>query len=136
MSNDETRGDQAAVQALDDAWNDVYIRNERASFMDILADDFFGAFADLRMIRKANLLEPTPTAPAVSFSERSLHLFGPTCIVRGRIRVEHPQGIVEQRYFRVYSRRDGRWQAVAVQVFPVPGETSVTTHDSPRRTPT
>jgi hypothetical protein len=102
MSNDETRGDQATVQALDDAWNNVYIRNERAPFVDLLADDFFGAFADLRMIRKAHLLEPTPSGRAVSFSERSVHhLFGPTCIARERIRVEHPEGTVEQRYFPI-----------------------------------
>jgi hypothetical protein len=124
MDQEHRNADQKAAQELDDAWNHVYIRNERAPFEHILADDFFGTFADLTPIRKAHLQVPTPSGRPVSFSERSIHVYGCTGIARGRIRVEHPEGTVEQRYFRVYSKRDGRWQAIAVQVFPIPQQAS------------
>jgi ketosteroid isomerase-like protein len=110
--------DAELVRRLDRAWNDAYLRNDRSVLEEILADDFRGTFPEGRSIGKTALLEPTP-ARRVEFSELSFELFGPTAITSGRIRVEHPDGAVEQRFVRVYSKRNDRWQAVAVRVFPV-----------------
>ena len=119
-TNHESDTDESAVKELDDAWNNVYVHNDRAPFADILADDFSGTFADRRSISKAELMEPTPGGRTVAFSERSIQVFGPTAVTRGRIRIEHPEETIEQRYVRIYSKRDELWQAVAVQVFPIP----------------
>ena len=120
MSKQEPNPDERAVQELDDAWNDVYVRNDRSAFAEILADDFVAAFADFRTVNKAQLMEPAPEGRPVAFSERSIQVFGPTALTRGRIRVEHPEGAAEQCFTRIYSKREHGWQAVAVQVFPVP----------------
>ncbi|HMI93772.1 MAG TPA: hypothetical protein VK509_20505, partial [Polyangiales bacterium] len=50
-----------------------------------------------------------------------LRCWGPTATTRGRIMVETASAVIEQRYMRVYSKRQGRWWAVSVQVVPVPG---------------
>jgi ketosteroid isomerase-like protein len=113
MSNDTDR-----VQRLDRAWNDAYVRNDRAVFADILSDDFKGFFPDGRSIGKAQLLQPTEPR-RVEFSELGLEVFGPAAVSRGRVRIEHPEGPAEQRFVRVYAKRGERWQAVAVHVFPL-----------------
>lgn len=110
--------DTDLVLRLDRAWNDAYLRNDRSAFAEILADDFRGFFADGRSIGKAQLMQPTEPR-RVDFSELGLEVFGPTAVSRGRVRIEHPDGPVEQRFVRVYAKRDGRWQAVGVHVFPL-----------------
>jgi len=109
--------DEEVVRRLERAWNEAYLSNDRSAFAEILADDFRGFLPDGRSIAKAELMAPTEPR-RVEFSELSLHLFGPTALSRGRVRVEHPEGAAEQRFVRIYSKRKGRWQAVAVQVFP------------------
>jgi hypothetical protein len=113
MSDDET-----AVRELDQAWNEVYLRNERGRFEELLASDFRGVFPDGRTIGKADLMQPTPAAP-VEFSEFGLDVFNAVAVTRGRIRVVHPEGPMEQRFVRIYLRRGDRWQAAAVYVFPI-----------------
>ncbi len=113
--------DEKAVRELDQAWNEVYLRNDRESFGEILASDFRGAFPDGRTISKAELMRPTPARP-VEFSEFGIDVFDRAAVTRGRIRVEHPERIAEQRFARIYMRRGDRWQAVAVYVFPIDSE--------------
>ncbi len=114
--------DTELVLRLDRAWNDAYVRNERSALADILADDFRGTLPDGRTIGKSQLLQPTEPRP-VWFRELSLEVYGPAAVSRGRIRVQHPEGAAEQRFVRVYARREGRWQAVSVHVFPLAPET-------------
>lgn len=95
--------DERAVDALDRAWNAAYEQNERDRLVDVLADDFIAVTADGRAVTKAQLVQPSAAPRSIAFSERSVQLFGTTAITRGR----------------VYAKRDGRWQAVAVQVFAV-----------------
>jgi hypothetical protein len=35
------------------------------------------------------------------------------------LQLEHEGGRIDQRFIRVYAKRDGQWRAVAVQVFAV-----------------
>ena len=37
----------------------------------------------------------------------------------GRLSLQHDGGDIDQRFMRVYTSQQGRWQAVAVQVYPV-----------------
>jgi ketosteroid isomerase-like protein len=111
--------DEQAVRELDRSWNEVYMRNDRSAFARILADDFCAVSADGRTGSKADLMRPTPQGAQVAFSEGSLQMFTPTAITRGRVRIEHPDRVVDQRFVRVYSKRNGGWQAIYVVVYPV-----------------
>jgi ketosteroid isomerase-like protein len=117
---DDTRDDEAAVAELNRAWNDAYVRNDRSALAHVLADDFVATGANGETVTKAQLIAGGGSA-RVTFSEHVQRMFGPTAIVGGRIRVERDAQTLEQRFVRVYAKRDARWQAVAVQVFPVVG---------------
>ena len=117
--SDSHAADEQSVEQLDTAWNEAYEENDRSRLQEILADDFEGALADFGTVTKSMLMQPTPPPKEISFSERSLTLFGSTATTRGRLKLTHESGYVDQRFIRVYSKRGARWQAVAVQVFPV-----------------
>jgi len=119
MGSQQTQTDEEIVRGLDRAWNEVYLINDRAPFADILADDFRATFPDGRSGGKEQLMEPTPNRRKVTFSEPGFELFGPTAVTTGRVLIEHPEGPVDQRIVRVFSKRGERWQAVAVYVFPL-----------------
>lgn len=121
MDNAKQSDDEQTVRRLDQSWNDVYVRNDRSAFAQILADDFCGNFSDGRQISKADLMRPTPRPARVTFSEFGLAIFSPTAITRGRALIELPDRTIDQRFVRVYSKRDSAWQAVAVFVFPLGG---------------
>jgi Domain of unknown function (DUF4440) len=119
MDDDRPATDEQAVRELDRSWNEVYLRNDRSAFGEILADDFRVNFSDGRTGGKADLMRPTPVGAQVAFSEAGIQMFSPTAVTWGRVRIQHPDRVVDQRYVRVYSKRETRWQAVFVIVFPV-----------------
>lgn len=115
----DSMSDEDIVRDLDRRWNDVYVRNDRSPFSEILADDLRVTWPDGRSeVAKSKMMEPTP-GRRVEFSERGFEIHGATAVTRGRIRIEHPEGPYEQRFVRVYVKRQGRWQAVSVHVFPL-----------------
>ena len=114
----EADSDEQLVRQLDQAWNEVYLSNERERFAEILADDFRATLSDGSSAGKAQMMEPTESRK-VSFSEFGIQLFAPTAVTRGRVRIEHPETPAGQRFVRVYSKREDRWQAVAAFVFPL-----------------
>ena len=116
MIDGASTADARAVGDLDRAWNEAYERNDRAQLGKILADDFEAVAADGQTISKAQLMQPGSAPRSIAFSERSMRLFDSTAITRGRLRLEHEGGRVDQRFMRVYAKRDERWHAVAVQV--------------------
>jgi len=109
--------DERTVRELDHAWNEVYIRNDRGPFEELLASDFQGVLPDGRIISKADLMRPTEGRP-VEFGEFGIDVFDGFAATRGHIRIRHPDGPAEQRFVRLYARRSDRWQAVRVYVFP------------------
>jgi len=122
MDDDRPSIDERAVRELDLSWNEVYLRNDRSAFAEILADDFRVNFSDGRTGGKVDLMRPTPEGAQVVFSEAGIQMFTPTALTWGRVRIQHPDRVVDQRYVRVYSKRETRWQAVFVIVFPVSTE--------------
>ena len=116
MTERASTADAGTVGALDQAWNEAYEHNDRARLEGILADDFEAVAADGQTITKAQLMQPGRAPRSIAFSERSLRLFDSTAVTRGRLRLEHQGGRVDQRFMRVYAKRDARWEAVAVQV--------------------
>jgi hypothetical protein len=119
MDDDRLSTDEKAVRELDRSWNEVYQRNDRSAFAEILADDFRVNFSDGRTGGKADLMRPTPAGAQVVFSEAGMQMFTPTAVTWGRVCVQHPDRMVDQRYVRVFSKRETRWQAVFVIVYPV-----------------
>jgi len=122
MSDERQSICEQKVRELDRSWNEVYVRNDRSGFSAILADDFRVTFSDGRTAGKVDLMSPTPEGAKVSFSEFGIQMYPPTAMTYGRVRIEHSDRVVDQRYVRVYSKRHKCWQAVAVFVFPVAEE--------------
>jgi ketosteroid isomerase-like protein len=115
--------DEAQILRLDNEWNEAYRRRDRSPLAHILADDFTGLTALGEPITKA-LLMINPSADmvkSVTFSEQYVRVFGDTGVSRGRLQIELNDGriAIDQRFMRVFARRDGSWQAVSVAVTPV-----------------
>ena len=115
--------DEAEILRLDSEWNEAYRRADRSPLAHILADDFAGLTALNEPITKAILMINPPGARAGSatFSEQSVRAFGDTGISRGRLQLESDDRriVIDQRFLRVFAKRDGTWQAVSVAVTPV-----------------
>jgi ketosteroid isomerase-like protein len=114
--------DEAQILRLDSEWNDAYRRHDRAPLSHILADDFSGLTALGEPITKAILMiNPPGRARSVTFSEQFVRVFGDTGISRGRLQLELEDGriVIDQRFLRVFAKRDGIWRAVSVAVTPV-----------------
>jgi ketosteroid isomerase-like protein len=115
--------DEAEILRLDSEWNEAYRRRDRSPLGHILADDFTGLTALGEPITKAILMinPPAQGLKSVTFSEQYVHVFGDTGISRGRLQLELDDGriVIDQRFLRVFAKRDGIWQAVAVAVTPV-----------------
>lgn len=109
---------------LDRRWNEAYPGKDIAALERILADDWvcidgagivIGKRQLLDRVRSsANFLEP------YRFDETALRIFGDAAIVTGRLsgEAEDDEGrfYLEQRYTRVYVKRNDCWQSVATQV--------------------
>jgi ketosteroid isomerase-like protein len=114
--------DEAQILRLDSEWNEAYRRHVRAPLAHILADDFTGLTASGEPITKALLMiNPPGRAKSVIFSEQYVCVFGDTGISRGRLQLEAEDDriVIDQRFLRVFAKRDGIWRAVSVAVTPV-----------------
>ena len=117
--------DEAEILRLDSEWNEAYRRRDRSPLEHILADDFTGLTALGEPITKA-LLMINPSAQglkSITFSEQFVCVFGGTGISRGRLQLEledHRIHLrIDQRFLRVFAKRDGTWRAVSVAVTPI-----------------
>ncbi len=117
--------DEAQILRLDSEWNEAYRRRDRSPLEHILADDFTGLTALGEPITKA-LLMINPSAhglKSITFSEQFVCVFGGTGISRGRLQLEledHRIRLrIDQRFLRVFAKRDGTWRAVSVAVTPI-----------------
>jgi hypothetical protein len=114
--------DVAIVTQLDRAWNQAYVAGDRSPLQEILSDDFVAVAHTGQLVSKSQLVQaPAEAAVEVRFSEFWVRCWGATAATRGRIYVRTQSMTTEQRFMRVYAKRAGRWQAVGVQVVPIPG---------------
>ena len=112
--------DEAQILRLDSAWNEAYRRQNRRPLADILAEDFTGIAPSGEAVTKASLMiNPPGRAKSVTFSEQFVCAFGDAGISRGRLQLELGDHGVDQRFLRVFAKRDGVWRAVSVAVTPV-----------------
>jgi ketosteroid isomerase-like protein len=121
--------DKAEILRLDNTWNEAYIRRNRSPLSEILADDFTFVTPFGEPVTKALLMSGdsgTGNVKSISFTEQDVRVLGDTAISRGRLTFEFvdPEGVdlrIDQRFLRVFAKRDGIWRAGAVSVTPVPG---------------
>lgn len=106
-----------AVLILDDAWNTAYISRDTRALAELIADDWLGFLPDGAAVGKAALLRAIAVYPdeVLVFERRAAQVCGDTAFTRGQLSAN---GVHAQGFLRVYARRAGRWQAVAVQVVP------------------
>ena len=121
---------------LDNEWNEAYPRRDVSTLDRIIADDWVCVDGAVLVINKSQLLARVESRTAFpdphKFDEISLRIFGDTAIVTGRLsgtrRDDEGTFYLEQRYTRVYVKRNERWQSVATQVTVV-REESVSPND-------
>lgn len=115
--------DEAQVKALDAAWNKAYQDRDPSALANILADDWLAFTPEHEVVTRAQLLNAQESAPPgakVWFKQGSIYLFGVLALTTGETKVEGDDVYVHQRFTRTYLKRDGTWQAVAVQIIPIP----------------
>ncbi|KQR33083.1 hypothetical protein ASF71_17075 [Deinococcus sp. Leaf326] len=105
--------------AADDSWNAAYHRRDPALMARVLADDWVGFAPDGHMVAKADVLASMLHNPpvALAFERHASRVFGEAGVTRGTLYVN---GERFQSFTRLYARRGGAWQGVAVQVVAVP----------------
>jgi ketosteroid isomerase-like protein len=117
---------------LDNEWNEAYPRRDVSALDRIIADDWVCIDGAGLVITKRELVSRIESSASFldpyKFDEVALRMFGETAIVTGRLsgtrRDRDGTFQIEQRYTRVYVKRNDRWQAVATQVTRVKEERS------------
>ena len=109
---------------LDNEWNEAYPRRDVSALDRIIADDWVCIDGAGLVITKRQLLERLESSTTFfdpyKFDEITLRMFEDAAIVTGRLsgtrRSNDGTFHLEQRYTRVYAKRNDRWQSVATQV--------------------
>lgn len=117
------KSDLEQVKELDEAWNRAYVERDPQALDGLLADDWVGLTPGHDVITKEMLLEGQRQASAeavITFTRGETRVFGDAALTTGSATVSAPGVAVAQRFTRVWSKRGGRWQAVAVQIVPSP----------------
>ena len=114
--------DVEKVTELDEAWNRAYVERDPQALDRLLAADWVGLTPGHDVITKEVLLGGQRQASAeavITFTRGEPWVFGDAALTTGSIAVSAPNVAVAQRFTRVWSKRNGRWQAVAVQIVPL-----------------
>jgi len=119
-----TMNEADRIMDLDGEWNEAYSRLDGAALDRIIANDWVCIDGAGLVITKSELLTRVASSASFldpyKFDEIALRVFGEAAIVTGRLsgQMRDSDGThdVNQRYMRVYVKRNERWQAVATQV--------------------
>ncbi len=116
--------DEEQVGTLDEAWNEAYRRRDIGALERTLAADWLGLTPTHEVVTRAQLIEGQRQAAAraeITFQRGAVYVFGDTAVSTGSTKVSAPDVSIEQRFTRIWAKRDGHWQAVAVQLVPLSG---------------
>jgi len=119
-----TMNEADRIMDLDGEWNEAYSRLDGAALDRIIANDWVCIDGAGLVITKSELLTRVASSASFldpyKFDEIASRVFGEAAIVTGRLsgQMRDSDGThdVNQRYMRVYVKRNERWQAVATQV--------------------
>jgi uncharacterized protein (TIGR02246 family) len=118
-TSSQDAGDRALLSSLNDDYIDAVRTSNVSRFREILASDFLCTTADGTLIDRdqflANAAVPT-TALDLQVHDVNVRVLGDAAVVHAATTFRHPDGRPGRgRYTDVWSRRDGRWLAVAAQ---------------------
>ncbi len=116
--------EEEQLRRIDREWNEAYPKCDTETLGRIIADDWVCIDGAGLLITKRQLLDRVASNPypfdTHEFDEFSLRIFGDAAVVTGRLSASghEPEGPfhLQQRFTRVYVRRENSWQAVATQV--------------------
>ena len=116
--------EESRILELDREWNEAYPRLDCVALDRIIADDWVCIDGSGMVITKSELLTRVASSAnfldSYKFDEITLRVFGAVAILTGRLsgQTKESDSIhdIDQRYMRVYVKRNERWQAVATQV--------------------
>ena len=116
--------DEEVIQQLDQRWNRAYQERNLALLNEVLADDWVGLMSTHEAITKEVSLEsqrqaPPPEEVESMFETGPGYLYGDTAVTTGQVMIKTAENFIQQRFTRIYAKRDGQWRAVAVQVVPL-----------------
>jgi ketosteroid isomerase-like protein len=114
--------DRDVIIELDNLWNEGYQRKNISVLTKVLADNWIAFTPDNQLITKKQLLEAVPSNPKarLEFDEFDSHIFSDTAITKGRRTANQTDGDVrQQRFIRIFAKRDGEWKTVTAQVVPI-----------------
>jgi ketosteroid isomerase-like protein len=109
----------AALHRLNDEYMRAFIESDTVWYSEHLTDDFVCTLADGRHIDKTRFLLRTAAGPRVTgllYDETDVRLLGDVALVQGATHCLRNSEPRSTRYTVVWRFRDGRWQAVAVQL--------------------
>jgi uncharacterized protein (TIGR02246 family) len=116
----EPPGSVREVEALERQLVEAIARKDLATYDRIVADDYVVVDASGKDITKAEVMasyrDGTRGYTGLEIFDVRTHVFGDTAVVSARtkgMRREEGRDVPnDNRYVRVYARRDGRWRAV------------------------
>ncbi|HEX8140423.1 MAG TPA: nuclear transport factor 2 family protein [Pyrinomonadaceae bacterium] len=124
----KAKAEEERLRQLDREWSEAYPRCDTATLDRIIADDWLCIDGAGLIITKQQLLERVAKGPSpfdtYRFDEQRVRLFGDAAVVTGRLSAsgagEDGPFRLQQRFTRVYVRREQGWQAIATQVTVLP----------------
>lgn len=121
---------------LEDEWLNSYLRGDKQTFDQIVADDFTRTDESGKFATKAEekaLVQAPPASVKASLTNEDLQVreYGNAAIVTGRI-VSEVQGgpNFQSRFTDTFFKRNGRWQVVARHYSRIPTKRSVVNLDA------
>ena len=118
-------GDRQQLEALNSRWLKTLETRDEAALASVLADDFVGLYGDAALSRQ-QMLDGLKSRPEtrVSWQNLTIQVKGDSAVVSAISTIVTHRGSAETtsryNYADFYSRRDGRWQAVAARVIRLP----------------
>ncbi len=111
------------TMALERRWAEAEIEGDTATMRRILADDMIVTTFDGTVAgKKAGIegtLDPKLDLRSIEFEDTIIRRYGEVVVVIGQANIEMSYDGTDYsgplRYTRVYHKRDGRWQVVAIQ---------------------
>ena len=114
------------ILALEATWRTAPLEGDIQTVSRVTADDWIGVAPTGEVMSKTALIEmlsshPAPFESAI-YDDVQIYIYGQTAVVTSLFRGLGKNIQFEQRFMRIYAKRDEVWQCVATQVVPIPEE--------------
>ncbi len=110
---------EQTLMQMERQWAEAYARRDIATLDRILSDDYVETTEDGVMDKKQYLAQAKSlgtTSESLILDENKMRVYGDTAVSTGRVRWESEPPTATVLYTVTYIKRQGRWQAVAMQL--------------------